>query len=1137
MATEFKQNPAKYASLNSGLVYRQPMDTVLNNGDTVPMLEGNKTCESFLLDLANGVGVGGTLALWVSVYEWDPTWCKTRIYHSCLHRMDEFEKMKVTQNKAAGDVKRSILNLGRANLNLLGSMEWGFSSPTAVGINEPGFTPAGPYYGNEFDHRSVHMTFHFEGKVIKVYVNGVCFGILRLEMQEKAWKSYEKLWKPPSCFIRVPPRENAPAVQITGLQVYSRKLSEQEIKQIMMITAPNNADFVWIRAPLIGVPDFQPSGRFRQEFLFGAMPAPYVFPRLFFGPNDLPALRAMYTKSQYGRLALKTAKFEVDRFFSMPQSLKGPDTTTYNDLMAMARSRDVVAMMQIRKHILMDRALDILLVNDQARGKMLAELTYEMFLSYEPVFKEKREKIPPRSERYCFHSNIKGLERVNGFHIMVGRHQLFVLLDLVGFWMTKQQARHCMDLSVMAIEGYQTAATQYYLDTPQFLKRFADTVMDEQHNQTIWDGSLLALNKVFIHGHEGADPKEIVGAYNMMLMHQACCLTRQGSRLESSGKEAQHQAFLLWLAMARLRVPGMDKNLYEHPSNCLFPITTPYFIQTPYRRLTDFGSWSKGEPQAVYDLYLTLLKWNEVEHAWLSRLTKPWPLPAESDMDTIIKWNSASMIDSAKGDVQLMVKDKTSLEAILDEHGKFVGFSLQSSQSAVFTAEPILDIKRPWSFRFSVELSKEKNKENGKPMGWDSADNYGLFSLAVPEMNPEPNALVLATLRFTFVPKRNEKNEPVLLVQPRPGSIHPKELKADKVVIQLSSSPNRTFCLERKGPAELDLFDVDLEWVPSQGLILNKTLFLPADKVKDPRFYLILGGGHSGSRCRFAQAVHSYPFSRFSNPVMYTKSQEADAYVESYKWKFEPETLNRPLPSSGLASFYSLRHWSEIIPPTTRPSDKSIIRNFALDYLDDQKDCYPSLASSSHLATSIFTTARSGGHYFKYSGHFDLYGVGVGWLGVPDSYLGNAEGVNSMTIDGKHDPGRSQGARINAACRLEKTNSGSVCCMDMSKYWKCPEIACTRFSTRIYDESICGISESEIKCDDGYVLHTGVKVAYAYRNFVHMRGVHSKIPDRSMIIISDQIKLADGAAHEYVWRGAYFVEDLAQIRSRWATKL
>jgi hypothetical protein len=309
---------------------------------------------------------------------------------------------------------------------------------------------------------------------------------------------------------------------------------------------------------------------FATAVLGSKVPAPGVYPRILFSPEDLPALRARITGSQVGQASL----IEMEHLFATTWwEAKTSDGTIFRklasgDLAGLSWPEpapgkpafDIPHNFKDQKagihnsHVayvpecLTSMALYCLITGDEARGRQVAAAVANYYKLREPLIDRYLATSDSEFGSDAFNGAAGATTAWRGMHGLVGHMNLGLSLDFAGKWMTADEKETMRRVIAKATYGRRA----YGQDCPV---RFRDV------NWVAWDlPQYLALTA--IEGLPGCDPEAL--EENRRTVRAFCDwgIDDHGVVYESNGKTpGSFQFFTLSLVTAARR----GANYFGHP--------------------------------------------------------------------------------------------------------------------------------------------------------------------------------------------------------------------------------------------------------------------------------------------------------------------------------------------------------------------------------------------------------------------------------------------------------------------------------------------------------------------------------------------------------------------------------------------
>lgn len=374
---------------------------------------------------------------------------------------------------------------------------------------------------------------------------------------------------------------------MTRFRIFDRALDADEVRSMYLDYFPDLHRPYMLRPYSLGIlPDSEYGDHFDKRFLFSRVPPLHVYPRLFFGPKDIPAVRAMYASSYTGReylkrfeiIAANTDNFKIENGFSCHQLGLALQ-------MAVENPRQHPAGRRIANHLharIMGKRPKILAFHERGHGMKWEKIT----LTYE-------------------------------------RDGLALGFDTCAYWMTSAQIKECEQVLILGVASRATKYDQSPRDVDQDTMQaefFENKVMRRVSNQDVWDTSQLSYYKMLLHGVDGHDPEDIKFVTRKMKYFSRGTLTEMGNLVEPYGKSADQRMYLPTIALAR--ITGENPQ-FNHPQLRRSTTARAMMVSPLSRYMNDHGTWGSAVPRYQMAFFNTVYSNPTGACRWWARLMNP----------------------------------------------------------------------------------------------------------------------------------------------------------------------------------------------------------------------------------------------------------------------------------------------------------------------------------------------------------------------------------------------------------------------------------------------------------------------------------------------------------------------------------
>ena len=241
-------------------------------------------------------------------------------------------------------------------------------------------------------------------------------------------------------------------------------------------------------------------------------PKPYIHPRVFFNPEDVPLLRQRYKDTETGKATLKELKVRIARYLGAPEKRK-------ESYLKLVRGDADANTNNLR--VLAEEAFRCLIEDDQNAGKMVADA----------LANAARLNLP----------KIEALNPTNNFQYgtqkYIGRDGLARGYDLAYNWMTKEQQSICRKTLAAATNGKWVEGMGHL---PAWEACF--------ENRLSWIGGEFIVNLLAIEGEEGFDKKAFDQMAQGLKQLMALGFFKSGASYEGMSKNSPFMRHFIPLA-------------------------------------------------------------------------------------------------------------------------------------------------------------------------------------------------------------------------------------------------------------------------------------------------------------------------------------------------------------------------------------------------------------------------------------------------------------------------------------------------------------------------------------------------------------------------------------------------------------
>lgn len=327
---------------------------------------------------------------------------------------------------------------------------------------------------------------------------------------------------------------------------------------------------------------------FNRTLLGSKVPAPGIYPRLLFSPEDLPALRQRIKASKVMQMSM----IEIETL--LKKSWWDPATPVGRDFLKLAHGENVTPSGGIyNSHInyptncLVTMALYCMLTGDDAHGKLAADALYNYYKFLEPKIDE--QLATSDSE---FGSTVDGAysssTQWRGMHGLVAHMDLPFALDFGGKWMSAGQKDLLRRVIAKATYGRRTGGG----DGPR--RAWRDI------NHVTWHLTHY-LAVASIEGLEGFDPEACASGAELARDFLEWGIDKNGEMFEGNGKNGGGLQFeiLTMIALAR-----RGDNLWGHPHLRKMLAAQVYTTAPNGKATLSSGTWGGGamEKESVLEI-------------------------------------------------------------------------------------------------------------------------------------------------------------------------------------------------------------------------------------------------------------------------------------------------------------------------------------------------------------------------------------------------------------------------------------------------------------------------------------------------------------------------------------------------------